>query len=73
MTYLQLVNAVMRRLRESEVTSVSQNTYSALIGELVNQSKRYIENAVNWTALRSDVTFNTADDDYTYTITGATD
>ena len=47
MTYLQLVNAVMRRLRESEVTSVSQNTYSALIGELVNQSKRYIENAVN--------------------------
>ena len=73
MTYLQLVNAVMRRLRESEVTSVSQNTYSALIGELVNQSKRYIENAVNWTALRSDVTFNTADDDFTYTITGATD
>tara|TARA_Y100001951_G_C11239751_1_gene239764 strand:+ start:234 stop:878 length:645 start_codon:yes stop_codon:yes gene_type:complete len=73
MTYLQLVNAVLRRLRESEVTSVSQNTYSALIGELVNQSKRYIENAVNWSGLRSDITFNTADDDFTYTLTGATD
>ena len=67
MTYLQLVNAVMKRLRESTVTSVDQNTYSALVGELVNESKRIVENAWDWEALRSDITFNTSDGDYIYT------
>ena len=32
MTYLELVNAVLRRLRETTVSDVDQNTYSALIG-----------------------------------------
>ena len=36
MTYLQLVNSVLRRLREEEVSTVSQNSYSKLIGEFVN-------------------------------------
>ena len=35
MTYLNLVNAVLRRMRETEVTSISATAYSALIGELV--------------------------------------
>ena len=35
MTYLQLVNSVLRRLREDEVTTVAQNSYSKLIGEFV--------------------------------------
>ena len=73
MTYLQLVNAVMKRLRESTVTSVDQNTYSALIGELVNESKRIVENAWDWEALRSDITFNTSDGDYIYTLSGSRD
>ena len=36
MTYLQLDNSVLRRLREDEVTTVGQNSYSKLIGEFVN-------------------------------------
>ena len=73
MTYLQLVNAVMKRLRESTVTSVAQNTYSALVGELVNEAKRLVENAWDWEALRSDITFNTSDGDYIYTLSGSRD
>ena len=31
MTYLQLVNSVLRRLREDEVDTVSANSYSKLM------------------------------------------
>jgi hypothetical protein len=40
MTYLQLVNKVLTRLRENTVDTVGQSTYSALVGELVNDAKR---------------------------------
>jgi hypothetical protein len=30
MTYLEIVNKVLRRLREDTVSTVNQNTYSAL-------------------------------------------
>jgi hypothetical protein len=49
MTYLQLVNKVLTRLREDTVSTVSQNTYSALVGEFVNDAKRLVEDA--WTGL----------------------
>ena len=45
MTYLQLVNSVLRRLREDEVDTVDQNSYSKLIGEYVNDAKRAVEDA----------------------------
>ena len=50
MTYLQLVNSVLRRIREDEVSSVSQNNYSKLIGEFVNDAKRTVEDSYDWTA-----------------------
>ena len=34
MTYLEAVNKVLRRLREREVSSVTESTYSKLIGEI---------------------------------------
>jgi hypothetical protein len=61
MTYLQLVNSVLRRLREDEVSSVSQNSYSKLIGEFVNDAKRSVEDAYDWTALRTTLTVTTDD------------
>ena len=73
MTYLQLVNSVLRRLRENEVSSVSENSYSLLIGELVNDAKKTVENAWDWSALRTDITFNTSASDFTYSLTGAKD
>ena len=71
MTYLEIVNKVLRRLREPTVASVSENSYSALIGELVNVSKREIEDSWNWAALRTTLTATTAPDLFNYVLRGA--
>jgi len=55
MTYLELVNRVLRRLREDDVASVETNAYSKLIGELVNEAKREVEDAFDWVALRDTI------------------
>lgn len=56
MTYLDLVNAVLKRLRESTVGSVTENTYSTLVGEFVNDAKRTVEDAWPWRALLDTIT-----------------
>ena len=42
MTYLNLVNNVLRRLREDEVSSVTDNTYSKMVGDFVNDAKKMV-------------------------------
>jgi len=59
MTYLELVNGVLRRLRENQVSAVDQNPYSLLIGDLVNDAKRIVEDAWDWSALRTTLTITT--------------
>lgn len=71
MTYLQLVNSVLRRLREDEVSSVSQNSYSKLIGEFVNDAKRTVEDSYDWTALRTTLTVSTDTTSFNYILTGS--
>lgn len=71
MTYLDLVNSVLRRLRETEVSAVSDNAYSKMIGEFVNDAKRTVEDAYNWNALYNTVTVSTVDNTSTYSVTGA--
>lgn len=71
MTYLQLVNKVLTRLREDTVSTVGQSTYSALIGEFVNDAKEFVENAWDWSALRATITIPTVASDYTYSLTNA--
>lgn len=71
MTYLELVNKVLIRLRENEVTSVQDNPYSKLIGEIVNVTKREIEDTWNWQALHTTITATTANQAYSYVLTGA--
>jgi len=71
MTYLNLVNNVLKRLRESDVTTVAQSSYSAMIGEFVNDAKEFVEDAWDWSGLRKTVVVTTAADDYTYTLTGS--
>ena len=71
MTYLQLVNSVLRRLREDEVTTVAQTSYSKLIGEFVNDAKRTVEDAYDWTALRTTLTVSTTADTFNYVLTGS--
>lgn len=53
MTYLEAINKVLRRLREDEVTSPDTSAYSKLIGEFVNDANRLVEDAWDWTALRT--------------------
>jgi hypothetical protein len=71
MTYLELVNDVLVRLRESTVSTVSETAYSALIGKFVNDAKRQIEDAFNWNVLSTTVTITTTANTYSYSMTGA--
>ena len=70
-TYTSIINSVLRRLRESEVASPTSTTYATFIGDLVNETKREVEDAWKWTALRQTVTITTADGTSQYAITGA--
>lgn len=70
MTYLDLVNNVLVRLREDEVVSVTDNSYSKLIGKFVNDAKRQVEDAWNWNALRSTLTVTTSADIFNYELNG---
>ena len=71
MTYLDLVNNVLRRLRETEVSTVPANSYSKLIGDLVNDAKDLVENAWDWSALRTLITITTSSGDHTYPLAGS--
>jgi len=71
MTYLELVNDVLVRLREQTVTTVSLTTYSTLIGKFVNDAKRQIEDAYDWNALGTEVDVTTSSGVYEYALTGA--
>ena len=71
MTYLNLVNNVLRRLREEEVTSVSSSTYGKMVGDFVNDAKRMVEDAWDWSALRTTLTITTTDDIFNYVLTGS--
>ena len=71
MTYLDLVNNVLRRLRETEVGTVAATAYSKMIGDFVNDAKDLVENAWDWSELRTVLTLTTSDGDYTYTLPGS--
>jgi len=73
MTYLDLVNNVLRRLREDTVTAVTNDTYSTMVGDFVNDAKEMVESAWDWSALRTRLTISTTADDYTYSLTGTGD
>ncbi len=71
MTFLELVNDVLIRLREPTVTTVTLNSYSTLIGRFVNDAKRQIEDAFSWNVLGQTVTVSTVAATYVYSLTGA--
>jgi hypothetical protein len=71
MQYIQLVNDVLARLRESEVSSVNDNAYSKMIGKFVNDSKRMVEDSYNWNALYDTLTAVTTNDIFNYVLVGS--
>jgi hypothetical protein len=71
MTFLELVNDVLVRLREPVVTTYNETTYSTLIGKFINDAKRQVEDAFSWNALGTTITVTTAANTSTYSLTGA--
>jgi hypothetical protein len=71
MNYIELVNSVLRRLRETEVSSVSDNAYSKMIGDFVNDAKRQVEDAYPWNALSDTLTAVTGSNVFNYVLVGS--
>jgi len=76
MTYREIINSVLRRLRETEIDSdwsgdISNSTitpYQKLIGELVNDSKKSVESYHDWNALRETFNIRTKAGNMQYTL-----
>lgn len=69
-TYLELVNDILVRMREPEVSTVQENTLSKLVGKLVNDAKRQVEDAYNWNSLTATLTAVTEANTFNYGLTG---
>ena len=71
MTYLELINDVLVRLRETTVSTNAETSYSTLIGKFVNDAKRQVEDAFGWNILGQTITVTTASGTASYSLTGA--
>mgnify|MGYP003673636798 FL=1 len=68
-TYKQLVNNILIRLREREVDSINENSYSKLVGLFVHDAIEMVESAWNWSNLRDTMTVTTQDGVFSYALT----
>jgi hypothetical protein len=73
MTYLNLMNNVLRRLREDEVSSVSATTYTKMVSDFINDAKKLVEESNDWSALRETIVVSTTASDNSYSLTGSGD
>jgi asparagine N-glycosylation enzyme membrane subunit Stt3 len=71
MTYLELINDVLIRLRETTVSTNAETTYSTLIGKFVNDAKRQVEDSFSWNVLSQTITVTTVASTPSYSLTGA--
>lgn len=71
MDYLDLVNNVLRRMRADTVSGVNENVLSTLVGDLVNDAKRQVEDSWDWSALRTTLTIPTVSGTAQYSLTGS--
>lgn len=70
-TYLDLVNDILIRMREPEVSTVNENTLSKLVGKLVNDAKRQVEDAYAWNSLTDTLMIETLSNTYGYVLNGS--
>jgi len=71
MTFLQLINEVMIRLRSNQVVILDQDKYTTLIGRFVNDAKRTVEDAWSWDVNNTALVVTTISGTSKYTVTGA--
>lgn len=63
---LTIVNKVLKKLRESTVTTIEGDDYAELITDFLTETKQEIEDAWDWTALKGTVLLDTIADAYRY-------
>lgn len=73
MTYLELVNNVLRRMREDEVDNVNESTYSKMVGDFVNDAKDLVESSWDWSSLRTSLEVPVTSGTTIYSLTGTKD
>jgi len=71
MTYLNVVNNILKRLRERTVATVNESTYSSLIAVLVNDAKDDVEKAWSWSGLRTTLSATTTTGIFNYELNGS--
>lgn len=71
LTFVQIVNRVLSRLREATVADYNTTTYSTFIGTIVNQVKAEIEDAYQWNSMRDTYAVTALPTVATYALTGA--
>lgn len=70
-TYLDVMNNVLKRLREPTVSSVTDNDYAQMIGVFINDAKREVEDAYDWNALTNTLTADTTANVFNYVLVGS--
>lgn len=71
MNYLDLVNNVLRRMRQNEVVAVNQNEYSTMVGDFVNDARKLVEDRWDWNCLKTTFTVPTVQGTQEYTLTNS--
>ena len=71
LTFLQVINRVLGRLREGTVAANDSTTYSTFIGTLVNEVKSEIEDAYYWNSLRDTFSVTAVAGTTNYVLTNA--
>lgn len=71
LSYLDIVNKVLVRLRERPVATVNATPYSRMVGDTVNAVKTEVEQAFRWQALRDSWQVTTTTGVSSYALDGA--
>jgi hypothetical protein len=80
MTYLEVINSVLRRLRETEATTVIDNSYTKLVATYVNDVMKEMRDQwdwngdikeIRWTSTAGDAAARLDNDDATSVVTNA--
>lgn len=71
LTFLQIVNRVLERLRETSVANYNSTDYSTMIAGIVNTVKSEIESSWQWHAMRETFSVATQNNVAQYALTGA--
>ena len=70
-TKLQIVNAVLPRMREATVATSSSTVYASLVSAVLNTVRTQIEQAWMWKALRDTYTVTVTPGNVSYSLTGS--